>query len=63
MQCIGVDVGKQDLVTYDGEKERVFPNRQGLPEFAGFEIDWKLIGVRSCNPTLSDVDSFVWPDR
>ena len=36
MQCIGVDVGKQTLVTYDGKKERVFPNRQGLPEFAEF---------------------------
>ncbi len=36
MQCIGVDVGKQVLVTYDGEKERVFPNRVGLPEFAEF---------------------------
>jgi len=36
MQCIGVDVGKQALVTYDGEKERVFPNRKGLPEFAEF---------------------------
>ncbi len=36
MQCIGVDVGKQDLVTYDGEKERIFPNRKGLPEFAEF---------------------------
>ena len=36
MQCIGVDVSKQSLVAYDGEKERVFPNRKGLPEFAKF---------------------------
>lgn len=36
MQCIGVDVGKQALVTYDGEKERVFRNTKGLPEFAEF---------------------------
>ncbi len=36
MQCIGVDVGKQALVTYDGEKERVFPNRKDLPEFTEF---------------------------
>jgi|LZCG01.1.fsa_nt_gb transposase len=36
MQCIGVDVGKQVLVTYDGEKERVFRNTKGLPEFAEF---------------------------
>ena len=36
MQCIGVDVGKQALVTYDGEQERVFPNRKGLPELAEF---------------------------
>ena len=31
MQCIGVDVSKQVLVTYDGERERVFPNRKELP--------------------------------
>jgi len=36
MQCIGVDVSKQILVTYDGERERVFPNRKGLPELAAF---------------------------
>jgi transposase len=36
MQCIGVDVSKQALVTYDGERERVFPNRKGLPELAEF---------------------------
>lgn len=36
MQCIGVDVSKQALVTYDGEKERTFPNKEGLPEFAEF---------------------------
>jgi len=36
MQCIGVDVDKQVLVTYDGDKERIFPNREGLPEFAEF---------------------------
>ena len=36
MQCIGVDVGKQDLVTYDGNKERVFPNKGDLSEFAEF---------------------------
>lgn len=36
MQCIGVDVSKQVLVTYDGVKERVFPNRRGLPELVEF---------------------------
>ena len=36
MQCIGVDVSKQVLVTYDGDKERIFPNRKDLPEFAEF---------------------------
>ena len=36
MQCIGVDVGKQTMVTYDGEKEQEFPNREGLPEFVEF---------------------------
>ncbi|MGQ9733301.1 MAG: IS110 family transposase [Candidatus Zipacnadales bacterium] len=36
MKCIGVDVSKQLLVTYDGVKERLFPNRKGLPELAEF---------------------------
>ncbi len=36
MKCIGVDVSKQVLVTYDGKQERVFPNRKGLPELAEF---------------------------
>lgn len=36
MKCIGVDVSKQLLVTYDGVKERLFPNRKGLPELAAF---------------------------
>lgn len=34
MNCIGVDVSKQALVTYDGARERVFPNKRGLAEFA-----------------------------
>ena len=29
MKCIGVDVSKQELVTYDREKERTFPNTGG----------------------------------
>lgn len=36
MHCIGVDVSKQELVTYDGKTERVFPNDRGLPEFRRF---------------------------
>ncbi|MFC2082519.1 hypothetical protein ACFLSG_00565 [Candidatus Bipolaricaulota bacterium] len=36
MNCIGVDVSKQELVTYDGKKERLFPNTQGLDAFARF---------------------------
>ncbi|MFC2094895.1 transposase [Candidatus Bipolaricaulota bacterium] len=36
MNCIGVDVSKQELVTYDGKKERLFPNIQGLDAFARF---------------------------
>ena len=36
MKCIGVDVSKQELVTYDGEKERVFPNTGALSEFEAF---------------------------
>lgn len=36
MHCIGVDVSKQDLVTFDGTKERVFPNTHGLAEFGRF---------------------------
>lgn len=33
MHCIGVDVSKQELVTFDGKNERIFPNIRGLPEF------------------------------
>ena len=36
MHCIGVDVSKQELVTFDGKKERLFPNTQGLDAFARF---------------------------
>ena len=36
MHCIGVDVSKQELVTFDGKNERVFPNVAGLPEFRQF---------------------------
>ncbi len=31
MHCIGVDVSKQELVTYDGLRERVFPNTPSGP--------------------------------
>jgi len=33
MHCIGVDVSKQELVTFDGTRERIFPNTHGLSEF------------------------------
>ena len=36
MQCIGVDISKQELVVFDGRKERVFPNARGLPAFRRF---------------------------
>ncbi|MBU0595590.1 IS110 family transposase [Candidatus Bipolaricaulota bacterium] len=36
MHCIGVDVSKQELVTFDGTKERIFPNTRGLAEFDRF---------------------------
>jgi transposase len=36
MHCIGVDVSKQELITFDGTKERIFPNTHGLPEFRQF---------------------------
>ena len=36
MHCIGVDVSKQELVTYDGVSERVFPNTPGLAAFRRF---------------------------
>lgn len=36
MHCIGVDVSKQELVTFDGKAERIFPNDRGLPEFRRF---------------------------
>jgi transposase len=36
MHCIGVDVSKQELVTYDGAAERVFTNAPGLRSFRRF---------------------------
>lgn len=36
MNCIGVDVSKQELVTYDGAKERIFSNTRGLESFHRF---------------------------
>jgi transposase len=36
MHCIGVDVNKQELVTFDGTAERVFPNNRALREFQRF---------------------------
>ena len=36
MHCIGVDVSKQELVTFDGTRERIFPNTHGLAEFGRF---------------------------
>ncbi len=36
MHCIGVDVSKQELVTFDGKTERIFPNDRSLPEFRRF---------------------------
>ncbi len=36
MYCIGVDVSKQQLVTYDGKRRRTFPNTQDLNELAAF---------------------------
>jgi transposase len=36
MHCIGVDVSKQALVTFDGAEERTFPNVDGLEEFATY---------------------------
>jgi len=36
MNCIGVDVSKQELVTYDGIKGRTFPNNGQLHQFAKY---------------------------
>ncbi len=36
MHCIGVDVSKQELVTFDGTTERVFANTPGLHAFRRF---------------------------
>ena len=36
MNCIGVDVSKQELVTFDGKAERIFPNERSIPEFRQF---------------------------
>jgi len=40
MRCIGVDVSKQELITFDGTQERVFPNTHGLSEFRRFLKRW-----------------------
>lgn len=36
MYCIGVDVSKQHLAIYDGERRRTFPNTRDLEELAAF---------------------------
>lgn len=36
MQCIGVDVSKQELVTYDGVRGQTFPNDKQLGKFAEY---------------------------
>lgn len=36
MNCIGIDVGKQELVAYDGKKHYVFPNTSELKEVRTF---------------------------
>ena len=36
MNCIGVDVSKQELRTYDGMKGRTFPNDKQLNKFANY---------------------------
>jgi transposase len=36
LHCIGVDVSKQELVTYDGRERHTFPNEPGLRKFANF---------------------------
>ena len=36
MYCIGVDVSKQHLATYDGERQRTFPNTRDLKELDAF---------------------------
>jgi len=36
MQCIGVDVSKQELVAYDGKEEQTFPNDTRLEKFTKY---------------------------
>ena len=36
MNCIGIDVGKQELVVYDGKEHHVFPNTPKLKEIRNF---------------------------
>jgi len=36
MQCIGVDVSKQELVTYDGVRGQTFPNDKQLDKFTEY---------------------------
>jgi len=50
MHCIGVDVSKQELVTYDGKNEYIFPNARGLPEFREF-VERKMDAFIVFEPT------------
>jgi len=36
LNFIGIDVGKQELVAYDGKKENTFPNTPELSELEAF---------------------------
>lgn len=31
-KCIGIDVGKQELVVFDGKKHKIFPNDEHLSQ-------------------------------
>jgi len=65
MNCIGVDVGKQELVTYDGVEHRTFPNDRSLDEFSRYAQRRKdLLVVYEPTSTYSRrLEAFCRTDR
>ncbi|MGB9553439.1 MAG: hypothetical protein ACPL7L_03590, partial [bacterium] len=51
MNFIGIDVGKQELVAYDGKGQRSFPNTPELREFRAFLQDYGKEVTLTFEPT------------
>lgn len=51
MNFIGIDVGKQELVVYDGKRERTFPNTPELSELEAFLQNYREEVTLAFEPT------------